>query len=66
LKGMQVKDPLPRDLPQIFNVEISTVQGIVAVVCSEVKTKDGSRSTRLRIEVNDFVHLLQSALFTGS
>jgi hypothetical protein len=66
LKGMQVKDPLPRDLPQIFNVEIKTIQGIVPVVCSEVKTKDGSRSTRLRIEVNDFVHLLQSALFTNS
>lgn len=66
LKGMLIKDPLPSGLPPFFSIEIKTSQGVVPVICSVVTPSPGASMTRLRIEVNEFVHLLQAALFVGS
>lgn len=62
VKGMALRDPLPRGLPNYFNVEIKTLDAILPVICSEVKTPDGAASKRLRIEVNQNPGALQQAL----
>ena len=65
-KGMALRDPLPRGLPNYFNVEIKTGDTLIPVICSEVKTPDGAASKRLRIEVNHNPGALQSALLASN
>ena len=62
VRGMALRDPLPRGLPNYFNVEIKTMDTVIPVICSEVKTPDGAASKRLRIEVNQNPGALQQAL----
>lgn len=65
LKGMHFKSPLPKGLPRYFNVEIRQKDKVIPVVCSEVKTSDGSASSRVRIEVNDYAPGLLAMLLAG-
>lgn len=62
MTGLQVVDPLPNGLPGYFTVEIRHESFVVGLVCSEIKSKDGSPSRRLRIEVNDNPAQLQALL----
>lgn len=67
LRGMQVRNPLPKNLPRYFNVEIGKKgERAIPVVCSEVKSKDGSASTRLKIESNENASALLTMLLSGS
>lgn len=67
LKGMQLRDPLPKSLPRYFNVEIGKKgERAIPVVCSEVKSKDGSPSTRLKIESNEHASALLTMLLAGA
>jgi hypothetical protein len=61
IKGMQLREPLPKGLPRYFNVEIKTGESVIPVVCSEVK-RDNDGICRLRIEVNDYVNALKTVL----
>lgn len=65
MRGMQLKDPLPPDLPRYFNVEIRHKDRVIPVVCTEVRKDDGSFSNRLKIEVNDYSPGLLSMLLAG-
>lgn len=65
LKGMQLKSPLPKNLPRYFNVEIRKKDTVIPVVCSEVKNPDGSPSNRVKIEVNDHAPALLAILLAG-
>ena len=65
MKGMQLQDPLPLDLPRYFNVEIRRKGQAIPVVCSEVKNRDGSKSFRVKIEINDFSSGLLALLLAG-
>ena len=65
LKGMQLKEPLPKGLPRYFNVEIKDGRTVIPVVCSEVK-RENDGVARLRIEVNDYVNSLKTLLMGRS
>lgn len=62
MRGLRLRDPLPRGLPNYFNVELRFYDQVIALVCSEMKTPDGSASHKLRIDVNQQPGVLQSAL----
>lgn len=64
LKGMQLKQPLPKNLPRYFNIEIHRKDTVIPVVCSEVKNADGSPSNRVKIEVNDHASALLAILLS--
>ncbi len=66
LKGIQLKDDLPPNLPKYFNVEIRKANRMIPVVGSEVKNKDGSPSKRILIEANEYVNALFSLLLEGN
>lgn len=65
LKGMQLREALPKSLPRYFNVEIGKGDRTIPVVCSEVKSKDGP-SMRLKIESNEHASALLTMLLSGS
>lgn len=61
--GFRLQQPLPSGLPRFFHVEIDLgLEGKIPVVCSEIREKDGRGSTRVRIQVNDNLNILKSAL----
>lgn len=61
--GFRLKDPLPAGLPRFFHVELDLgPEGKIPLVCSEIREKDGRGSTRVRIQVNDHMNALKSAL----
>jgi hypothetical protein len=62
---MQLAKPLPKNLPRYFNIEICRKNRKIPVVCSEVKNRDGSPSTRVRIEVNDYAAGLLELLLSA-
>jgi hypothetical protein len=64
-KGIHLRDPLPRGLPNYFNVELKTADSVIPLICSEIQTADGSASKRLRIEVNHHAGALTSALLAN-
>jgi hypothetical protein len=61
-RGMSFKEPLPKGLPRYFNVEVIANEITVPLICSEVRSKEGGPSTRVRIEVCDDPSLWQTAL----
>ncbi len=61
-RGMSLKEPLPKGLPRYFNVEVVAGGMTVPLICSEIKSKDGLPSTRIRIDVCHDPSLLQMAL----
>ena len=66
LHGMQLSDPLPDGLPRYFHVELKNKGESISVLCSVVGAqagKDSGGATRLKIEANDFYHLLKDWLF---
>ena len=65
LKGMQLKNPLPKGLPRYINVEIIFKDKVIPVVCTEVRGETTSGSTRLKIEVNDFTPGLLALLLNA-
>jgi hypothetical protein len=65
LKGMQLREALPKSLPRYFNVEIGKGDRTIPVVCSEVKSKEGP-SMRLKIESNEHASALLTMLLSGS
>ena len=61
--GLRFKEPLPSGLPRFFHLELDLgPEGKIPLVCSEIKEKDGSPATRVRIQVNDHANALKSAL----
>ncbi|CAN5656576.1 hypothetical protein BH10BDE1_BH10BDE1_26970 [soil metagenome] len=61
--GFRLKEPLPAGLPRFFHVELDLgPEGKIPLVCSEIREKDGRGSTRVRIQVNDHINTLKSAL----
>lgn len=61
--GFRLKEPLPEGLPRFFHVEIDLgPDGKIPLVCSEIREGDGHGSTRVRIQVNDHLNTLKSAL----
>ena len=65
MRGMQLFDPLPSGLPRYFSVQVYRGKTVIPLVCSEVKSKDGSPSRRLKIEVNDYENALLTLLLAG-
>ena len=65
LRGMQLAHPLPSSLPRYFNVELTHRDQKIQMVCSIVKTVDGSASNRVKIEVNDFTPGLLAILLSA-
>lgn len=61
-RGMNLKEPLPKGLPRYFNVEVIANEITVPLICSEIRSKDSTPSTRIRIEVCHDPSLLQMAL----
>lgn len=65
--GFRLKEPLPEGLPRFFHVEIDLGnEGKIPLVCSEIREKDGRGSTRVRIQINDHVNTLKSALLRAA
>jgi hypothetical protein len=62
---MQLKKDLPKGLPHYFNVDIQFRGQIIPVICSEVRSPDGSASNRLKIEINDYTPGLLAILLAG-
>jgi len=61
--GFRLKEALPEGLPRFFHVEIDLgPDGKIPLVCSEIRESDGNGSTRVRIQVNDHLNTLKSAL----
>lgn len=61
--GFRLKDPLPAGLPRFFHVEIDLgPEGKIPLVCSEIREADKQGATRVRIQVNDHLNTLKSAL----
>lgn len=65
LKGMQLAQPLPANLPRYFNVELRHRDQSIQMVCSSVRNADGSPSSRIKIEVNDFTPGLLAILLSA-
>lgn len=65
MKGLLLRDPVPQGLPRYFNVELSSGEQTVTLICSEVRGAKGQSSGRLQIEVNDYGRLLQTMLLAG-
>jgi hypothetical protein len=65
--GFRLKEPLPEGLPRFFHVEVDLgADGKIPLMCSEIREKDGRGSTRVRIQVNDYVNKLKSALMRAA
>jgi hypothetical protein len=65
--GFRLKEPLPEGLPRFFHVELDLgSEGKIPLMCSEIREKDGRGSTRVRIQVNDYVNKLKSALMRAA
>lgn len=61
--GFRLKEPLPQGLARFFHVELDLgPEGKIPLVCSEIREKDGRAATRVRIQVNDYLAILKSAL----
>lgn len=61
-RGMNLRDPVPKGLTRYFNVELVAGDSFIPLMCSEIKSADGSASRRIRIEVNHHPNALQTAL----
>ena len=66
LKGMQLAQDLPKSLPRYFNVEIGRGDRLIPVVCSEVRSKSGGPSTRLKIESNEHASAMLTMLLSST
>lgn len=67
VSGLRLSGPIPEGLPRFFHVEIELgAEGRIPLLCSVIRERDGSPSTRLRIQVNDHVNLLKAALMRAS
>ena len=65
--GFRLKEPLPPGLPRFFHVEIDLgPDGRIPLVCSEIREKDGRAATRVRIQINDHLNTLKSALLRAA
>lgn len=65
MKGMQLEKPLSGVLPRYFTVEVRGARESVSLICSQVPSRDGSPSQRLKIEVNDYPSRLQTILLAS-
>ncbi len=61
-RGMNLRDPVPKGLARYFNVELVVADLSIPLMCSEIKSADGTPSKRIRIEVNHQPIALQTAL----
>jgi hypothetical protein len=62
MHGMQLRDPLPDDLANYFNVEVRAGSQKIPLLCSKIETKDGAPSRRIKIESCEYPNALQTAL----
>ncbi len=58
---MQLTAPLPKGLPRYFTVEVDLKGAKIPIICSEITPADKA-APRLRIEVNNYMHALQTAI----
>jgi hypothetical protein len=66
ITGMQLAAALPENAPRYLQVELRLGTHAIPLLCSVVLTPEGKPSSRLRIEINDNLNLLQTLLLAAS